>query len=317
MVGRHALEHVGLRLARLDGDPRAHALADAREPLAAVQRLRDRALERERQRRRAEQHAVRVHLDLVLLAPVVEPRLDLELELHRAADDDDAPEQPVPVHVRLVLDRHEVLHLAHAAVGEEARDQDVRVREVELLGVPAVTGGPQREEAALVLVEDRAEHARRVERRAAVPVDRPVRADERDRVQVADQSVLGDREVVPLVLAADRQGQCRRVLVFDGLDLPEPADVALLAGELRERERRHDLRRQRGADHARAEAEHVDVVVLDRLVRGVGVVRRRRADPGELAGRHGRRRRPSRRRSRRARPRPRAPPSAASRALSG
>ena len=33
--------------------------------------------------RRAEQHAVRVHLDLVLGAPVVEPRLDLDLELHR------------------------------------------------------------------------------------------------------------------------------------------------------------------------------------------------------------------------------------------
>ena len=36
------------------------------------------------------------------------------------------------------LDRHEVLHLADPAVGEEARDEDVRVREVELLGGPVV-----------------------------------------------------------------------------------------------------------------------------------------------------------------------------------
>ena len=37
-----------------------------------------------------------------------------------------------------VVDRHEVLHLADAVLGEEARDQDVGVREVELLGVPVL-----------------------------------------------------------------------------------------------------------------------------------------------------------------------------------
>src|SRR5215207_10877254 len=56
--------------------------------------------------------------------------------------------------------------------------------------------------AALVLVEDRPEHARGVEVRAAVPVDRAVRADQRDRVKVSDQAVLGDREV-----AVDVQGR--------------------------------------------------------------------------------------------------------------
>ncbi len=48
----------------------------------------------------------------------------------------------------------------------------------------------------MVGVQDRAEDARRVEARAAVPVDRPVGADERDRVQVADQPVLGDGQVL-------------------------------------------------------------------------------------------------------------------------
>ena len=45
-------------------------------------------------------------------------------------------------------------------------------------------------------------------------------------------------------------------------------------------------RGQRRPDHARAQAEHVDVVVLDALVRRVGVVRARGADARHLAGRH-------------------------------
>ena len=43
-----------------------------------------------------------------------------------------------------------------------------------------------------------------------------------------------------------------------------------------------DLAGERGADDARAEAQHVHVVVLDRLMRGVGVVAHRRANAGEL-----------------------------------
>jgi hypothetical protein len=40
-------------------------------------------------------------------------------------------------------------------------------------------------------VEDRGKHAGRVEA-GAVPVDRAIGADKRDRVQVADHSMLGD-----------------------------------------------------------------------------------------------------------------------------
>jgi len=43
--------------------------------------------------------------------------------------------------------------------------------------------------------EDRREDARRVKPRAAVLVDRPVGADERDGVEVADQAVFGDGQV--------------------------------------------------------------------------------------------------------------------------
>jgi hypothetical protein len=58
---------------------------------------------------------------------------------------------------------------------------------------PSQSGDP--EQAPVVGVEDRREDARRVEARAAIPVDRRVGADERDRVQVTDQAVLGDGQV--------------------------------------------------------------------------------------------------------------------------
>jgi hypothetical protein len=49
-----------------------------------------------------------------------------------------------------------------------------------------------RKQTPTVGIEDRAEDARRVEARAAVPIDRPVSAHERNGVQVADQAVLSD-----------------------------------------------------------------------------------------------------------------------------
>jgi hypothetical protein len=55
--------------------------------------------------------------------------------------------------------------------------------------------GRDAEQAPAVGVEDRREDARRVEARAAVPVDRPVGADQRDGMQIADQAVLGDGQV--------------------------------------------------------------------------------------------------------------------------
>jgi hypothetical protein len=78
------------------------------------------------------------------------------------------------------------LHLAYSVGHQEARDKDIGVGEVELLGAPVVAVGRDAEQAAVVGVEDRREDARRVEARAAIPVDRPVGADERDCVQVAD-----------------------------------------------------------------------------------------------------------------------------------
>src|SRR5437870_4462338 len=71
---------------------------------------------------------------------------------------------------------------------------------------------------------------------------------------------------------------------FHGGHLLEPRDVARATVEARGEERGDELARKRRANDFRAEAEHVHVVVLDTLVRAVGVVADRGADPRELAG---------------------------------
>ena len=129
-------------------------------------------------------------------ARVVEAWRDVDDEAHLPAHGEDSADHAVAVRGLPGARRgHEVLHLPNALGHQEARDEDVGVGQVELLGAPPVAVGRDAEQASAVGVEDRREDARRVEARAAVPVDRPVGAHERDRVQVADQSVLGDRQV--------------------------------------------------------------------------------------------------------------------------
>ena len=184
----HPLEHERDALARVQGELRAHAHADLLE--------RDRSRERQREARRLEERSAIAELERVLRPSVVEGRLALEAHVHRAAHAQHAADQTMAVPLaRGRLDRHEVLHLADPVGIERARDQDVRVREVQLLRPRAGVGGSDAVVPTAVGVEDRGEDARRVEARAAVPVDRPVRGDERDRVQVADDAVFLDRRI--------------------------------------------------------------------------------------------------------------------------
>src|SRR3954454_15453012 len=77
-------------------------------------------------------------------------------------------------------------------------------------------------------------------------------------------------------------------LPFHFGDLEQPRHVALAAVEGRVQECGYELARERRADDLRAETQHVHVVVLDALVRAVGVVAHRRADAGHLARGDGR-----------------------------
>ena len=137
-----------------------------------------------------EQCAVVAQVHVVPAPRVVEARLDLHHEVRLAAHADHSPHE----RARSGADRHEVLDLQLALLRHEARDEHVGVGQVELLSASAARRA-ERPVAAAAGVEKRAEHARRVDARRAVPVDRPLGAHQRDRVQVADHAVLGDREV--------------------------------------------------------------------------------------------------------------------------
>ena len=119
---------------------------------------------------------------------VVEPEPEHAVHRHRAGD---ALDDPHDVR-RLVTWRHAVDHPDGAVRGLPERLQHERVAPV--LPVRAGAAGGRREQPVPVLVvaEQRGEAGRRVEVRQAQPVDRPVPADQRRRVQVAQQRIVLD-----------------------------------------------------------------------------------------------------------------------------
>jgi hypothetical protein len=184
-----AFEDEGRRLPRADLDARAD-VATVDDPERAARRPA------ELQLGRGEDRPVLGERDLVAGARIINARRDIDDQAHPTAHRDDPADQPLAVR-RLtgVRGRHEVLDLSHAVGGQQPRAEDVRVGQAELPGAPALALGRDPKQAPAVGVEDRRKHARRVEPRAAAPVDRPIGTDKRDRVQVADQAVLGDRQV--------------------------------------------------------------------------------------------------------------------------
>ena len=127
------LEHERRALALIEREGSANACFRALE--------RDAGRERQRQIGRGEDGAVVGDGDVRRRTAVVEARLHLGLELHRALDAEDASHEPLAVRSLLaVVDGHEVDDLAHAVLREEPCDEDVRVRHVELLRRPLAAG---------------------------------------------------------------------------------------------------------------------------------------------------------------------------------
>ena len=85
---------------------------------------------------------------------------------------------------------HGTAHLPNAVCREEARDEDVGLGPVELLGRHVVSPKRNLEEAAVLGVGEAGKNARRVESGQAAPIDRPVGADEGHGVHVADEAVV-------------------------------------------------------------------------------------------------------------------------------
>jgi hypothetical protein len=105
-----------------------------------------------------------------------------------------------------VGDGHEVRHLGETRPVQGASQQNVRVREVQLLEGATVEARAEREVATGAVVEERGEHRRRIEVRVGEEVDRPVPSDERHGAQIADHAIVLDRLVV---LARHRMRRAR------------------------------------------------------------------------------------------------------------
>src|SRR5512133_71149 len=91
---------------------------------------------------RAEERAVRGERELVAGARVVEARGDVDDEAHLPAHGEYLADHAVALRRPAGAGRgHEVLHLPHSVGHQEARDEDVGVGKVELLGAPAFAVG--------------------------------------------------------------------------------------------------------------------------------------------------------------------------------
>ena len=142
-----------------------HVLEDERRALPRLELERsvhitvahlDRRLGLERDPRAGalKEHASGVALCAVSLAPKIKPRRALELEPHPPAHAQHAANQPVAVRsIEAFTDRHEILDLPDSSWSEEAGDQHVGVREVQLLVLPLAVGRPERKVSAAVGVE--------------------------------------------------------------------------------------------------------------------------------------------------------------------
>jgi hypothetical protein len=122
----------------------------------------------------------------VVITPIVETRLAIKPEPHRAAHDPHHPDQAVSVSGRGTGDRHEVDDLAHTVGTQEAGEQDRCSGKVQLLRHIAGALRDDLKVTALLPVEQGGEDAGRVETRSAEPVDRAVRRDQRRGLQIAN-----------------------------------------------------------------------------------------------------------------------------------
>src|SRR6266446_4523855 len=95
-----------------------------------------------------------------------------------------------------LLDRHEVDNFTDSIIGEEAREENICFRHVELfMAYIRRAQGRYGEEATLIGIEQCAKDARGVKTRYAAPVNRTILADQRDCVQITNDGVVLNRQV--------------------------------------------------------------------------------------------------------------------------
>jgi len=141
-----------------------------------------------------EHRSVSFYQRVVGLSSIVESGAASDGNLHRSPDAANAAvDMTILTGVGRQPDRQEVFQLGNSVRQQEARNQDVRGRPIELLVPHAIRVGSNSETAAVFVIQDRPENAGRVKVWVAVPVERAVHAYQGNCPHVADDSVILDR----------------------------------------------------------------------------------------------------------------------------
>ena len=142
---------------------------------------------------------------------VVEGRVALHPKLEAAPDRLDPPDQLVlPARQSGKAYRHEILNLPDAVWREKPRDQNVRVRPIELFGSAAFAYRSDLKAAAFPVIENGAEDTRGIEVGKAEPVDRAVHADQGRRSHIADDAVVLNRLIGHGLVVSLAGSQCHQ-----------------------------------------------------------------------------------------------------------
>src|SRR5262245_24576424 len=92
----------------------------------------------------------------------------------------------------VVVDGHAVDHFNQAFFGQETSEQKVGIRQIKLPYPHVRHPRSNLKSAAILVIEQRGKHCRRIELRIAQEVDRPVHPDQCNRLHVADHAVIFD-----------------------------------------------------------------------------------------------------------------------------
>jgi hypothetical protein len=92
-----------------------------------------------------------------------------------------------------LLNRHVICQLGYTFFGKEARQQNIRIRQVELAYAHVRELGRNLKAATFAVIEQRRKDSWRIEIRVAEKIDRAVHACQRNRPHVTDNAVILDR----------------------------------------------------------------------------------------------------------------------------
>src|ERR1700722_5110510 len=95
--------------------------------------------------------------------------------------------------LRWATDGHEIGNFGDALLGQESCDQDVGVRQIDLLGAHRCDLRSDFKTAAFFLIEQGREYRGRIEVGKTVEIDSSVGADEGGGLHVSDDAVLFDK----------------------------------------------------------------------------------------------------------------------------